>query len=109
MALVRLDERLEMIWKLLLGFPISIRGCLKCGSSQHIEMHHLYGRKHVLEVEVPLCQECHRGRWGIHAALSQAKVDLRHAPDENERRRRARRALLVFLWWLDEGFNECHQ
>ncbi len=76
--------------------------CLKCGSTQNIVGHHPYGKKQVPEILVPLCRTCHTGHGGIHTALTQAKVDLRYTSDKIERGRRAKRALCVFLWWLEE-------
>jgi hypothetical protein len=103
MAVMTLQSRLNLIAGILLGFaPSSTPHCLKCGASKNIVWHHPYGRKHVLEIVVPLCRTCHTGRWGIHAALAQAKVDLRYTPDKTERNDRALRACLVFIWWLNE-------
>jgi hypothetical protein len=82
---------------------------MKCGAIKHIEWHHVCLRNHDPEFiagkrgyVVPLCHLCHRGRWGIHNALTQAKVDARFTPDKIERELRAWRAILVFLWWLVE-------
>ena len=110
MALMTSEDRSDLIARLLLGFaPIEPICCWKCGSINNIEWHHVCGRNHDPEFlvgergcVVPLCRTCHRGRWGVHRALDQAKVDLRYTPDETERKRTARRAFLVFLWWVDE-------
>src|SRR2546427_5629208 len=104
MALITLEGRLDLIAGLLIGFAPTPTAphCLKCRSTQNIVWHHPYGRNHAPELRLPLCRTCHTGRWGIHAALAQAKVDLRYTSDKTERRRRALRAILVFLWWLNE-------
>src|ERR1700674_3164469 len=103
MALLTLKKQIEHITGLLLDIAptTDTPTCLKCGS-YNIEMHHPYGRNHVPEVVVPLCRPCHRGRWGVHAAMTQAKIDLQYAADRNERDKRALRAVKVFLWCLDE-------
>src|SRR5215510_5337216 len=102
MALMTSEARYELISKLLPDFaPLApMPCCIRC-SSEHIEWHHVYGRNHdpgfLAGGEgcvVPLCRACHRGRWGIHRALDQAKVDLRYTPDKIERSRRAWRASL---------------
>ena len=45
--------------------------CFLCGSSRHIEIHHIYSgsrRKKSTEygLVVPLCDKCHRGQFGVH-------------------------------------------
>ena len=45
--------------------------CFLCGSSRHIEIHHIYSgnrRKKSTEygLVVPLCDSCHRGPNGVH-------------------------------------------
>ncbi len=104
MAVMTMKGRLELIAGILLGFaPVAtVPCCLKCRSTQNIVWHHPYGEKHVSEILVPLCRACHTGRWGIHAALTQAKVDLQYTPDKTERNSRALLSCLVFIWWLNE-------
>lgn len=46
--------------------------CFLCGSSRHIEIHHIFGgpnRKKSTKygLVVPLCDKCHRGQDGVHA------------------------------------------
>jgi hypothetical protein len=111
MALMNSQNRTELITRLMLNLvPIaSTSPCTKCRSTRNIEWHHVCGQQYDPEVLlgrrgyiVPLCRLCHRGRWGIHKALAQARIDLQYTADENERNQRAWRAFLVFLWWLDE-------
>ena len=118
MALMTLEKyRSDLMRKLLRGSPLPAlaRRCMKCGSTKRIEGHHVLGRQHDAEClagkrgrVVPLCHSCHKGRWGIHKALAQAKVKLEYTPDPIERKLRARRAFLVFLYWLDEPSEPNH-
>jgi len=118
MALMTSQDRTELMAGLLLSFtsvPL-LRRCMKCGSSGNIEWHHVCGRNHDYKFlagerghVVPLCRTCHRGRWGIHKALAQARIDLHYTVDQNERNQRAWRAFLVFLWWLDERLPDSKQ
>jgi hypothetical protein len=110
-AVMNSENRSRLMAKFLLGLEpkVLVRCCMKCSSIENIEWHHICGRNHDHEFlagerghVVPLCRTCHRGRWGIHSALAQAKVDLRFTPDEVERQLRAWKAILVFLWWQDE-------
>ncbi len=72
--------------------------CVKCGSSRKVEMHHLGGRHHVAWILAPLCRD-HHVRLTI--LLQQAGVDMRYTDDEVERGRRIRKAVYVFLWFLE--------
>jgi len=118
MALMTSEGQYELMARLLLDVaPIApMPCCMRCGSVKHIEWHHVFGRNNDPEFlasekghVVPLCRPCHRGRWGIHRALDQAKVNLGYTPDRIDRGRRARKAWLVFLWWLDEQLEPDHQ
>ena len=111
MALMTSEDRTDLIASVMFDLApfASIPLCMKCRFSKHIEWHHVCGRWHDPEFlagkrghVVPLCYTCHKGRWGIHTALAQARIDLQYTADENERSQRALRAVLTFLWWLDE-------
>ena len=117
MALMTSEYRSDLMIRLLRGLPppAVARLCMKCGSTRRIEWHHVCGRQHDAEClagkrghVVPLCHSCHKGRWGIHKALTQAKVKMEYTPDGIERKLRARRAFLVFLYWLDEPSGPNH-
>ena len=111
MALITSKDRSELMLTLLVRIAAiaQIRHCAKCGSIRPIEWHHVLGRNNdpkFLAGEqgyiVALCHACHRGRWGIHRAMDQAKVGLQDTTNTAERSLNAWKALLVFLWWLDE-------
>jgi hypothetical protein len=117
MALMTSEYRSDLMIRLLRGLPppALARRCMKCRSTKRIEWHHVCGQQ--LDPEclagkrgrvVPLCHSCHKGRWGIHKALTQAKVTLEYTPDDMDRKLRARRAFLVFLWWLDDPSEPNH-
>lgn len=73
--------------------------CVKCGSARNVEFHHIGGRNHVARIVVPLCRG-HHVRLTI--AIQQAGIDMKYTSDPAERLRRARRAIYVCLWLLDE-------
>src|SRR5262245_23120192 len=73
--------------------------CALCGSTEHVELHHIGGRFHLAWFIVPLCRSHH---LRITAMLRAAGVDMRYTSDVQERIRRVRRALLVFQWLIEE-------
>ena len=73
--------------------------CAKCGSSSRVELHHIGGRKHVAWFTIPLCQEHH---VEITTEIRRAGIDMQHTGNKEERLKRARRAIYVCLWFLDE-------
>jgi len=73
--------------------------CARCGSSDNVELHHIGGRNHVAWFMIPLCQKHH---VALTIAIRRAGIDMRYTRDEAERLRRARRAIYVCLWFLDE-------
>ncbi len=73
--------------------------CALCGSSDHVERHHLGGRFHVAWFVVPLCRTHH---VRLTAFLRLSGVDMRYTADARERRVRVWQALLVFVWMLVE-------
>ena len=75
------------------------RRCVLCGSAGDVELHHVGGRNHVFWFLVPLCREHH---VKLTALIYQAGIDMRFTTDVIERISRARRAVVVFLWMLDE-------
>jgi hypothetical protein len=74
--------------------------CAKCGSPQNVELHHIAGRNHVVWITIPLCREHH---VRLTVAIQQAGIDMRYTSDTAERLRRARRAIYVCLWLLDDA------
>lgn len=74
--------------------------CLQCGRKTGIEQHHVAGRNHDPELTVPLCLACHAQAT---ENLLRADVDMRRAPNSEERVRRALKATAVFLWMLAEA------
>jgi hypothetical protein len=48
---------------------------------------------------IPLCRKHHTA---VTIELRRAGIDMRYTGDETERLRRARRAIYVCLWFLDE-------
>jgi hypothetical protein len=77
--------------------------CVLCGSTLDIERHHVGGRYHVAWFTIALCRNHH---LRITAALRQAGIDMSYAPNTRERLARARKALAVFLWMLEERLDE---
>jgi hypothetical protein len=73
--------------------------CAKCGNRQSVELHHIGGRNHVIWLVIPLCREHH---IVLTTAIRRAGIDMRHTGDAIERLRRARQAIYVCLWFLDE-------
>jgi hypothetical protein len=74
--------------------------CAKCGSSRNVELHHIGGRNHVAWIRIPLCREHH---VMLTIANQRAGIDMRYTSDLAERQRRARQAIYVCLWFLDEA------
>jgi hypothetical protein len=74
--------------------------CLQCGRKTGIEQHHVAGRNHDPELTAPLCLGCHAQAT---ENLRRADVDMRRAPNSEERVRRALKATAVFLWMLAEA------
>ena len=70
-----------------------------CGSSDHVELHHVAGRFHIPWFTLPLCRRHHER---VTEAYRLAGVDMRYTPDARERLRQTRQATLVFLWMLEE-------
>jgi hypothetical protein len=73
--------------------------CTFCDSTDHVELHHPGGRKHVPWFTIPLCRKHH---VQITRALRNAGVEMSHTPHMKERHKRAIQATLVFLWILLE-------
>ena len=73
--------------------------CAKCGSPQSVELHHLGGRNHIVWITIPLCRDHH---IRLTVAIRQAGIDMRYTRDEAERLRRARQAIYLCLWFLDD-------
>jgi hypothetical protein len=74
--------------------------CLLCGRRIEIEQHHTAGRRHDLELTVPLCRACHAQAT---ENLRRGNVDMRRATNSVERVRRALKATAIFLWMLAEA------
>jgi hypothetical protein len=74
--------------------------CAKCGSAHSVELHHIGGRNHVAWITIPLCREHH---VQLTMAIQRAGIDMRYTSDKVDRLRRARRAIYVCLWFLDEA------
>jgi hypothetical protein len=64
-----------------------------------VERHHVCGRNHIPFLTIPLCREHH---IRLTRAVCSAGVDMRYTPNIHERLRRARQAMWVFQWMLDE-------
>jgi hypothetical protein len=73
--------------------------CELCGSAEDVERHHVGGRHHVAWFTVPLCRTHH---VRLTAALRQAGIDMSYTLDKRERLARARKAILLFSWMLEE-------
>jgi hypothetical protein len=73
------------------------RSCTLCGSTEHLEGHHVGGRQHARWFTLPLCRVHH---VEITKALSSAGVEMRHTANRIVRVGRAMQALAVFLWRL---------
>lgn len=74
--------------------------CSICGRKLQIEEHHVAGRRHDVELTVPLCTPCHDR---VTDELRRAGVDMRSTRDSVERVRRALKATSVFLRLLAEA------
>lgn len=77
--------------------------CVLCGGTDDVENHHLGGRNHVAWFTTPLCRKDH---LRVTAALRQAGIDMSYAPNTRERLARARKAIAVFSWMLEERLDE---
>jgi hypothetical protein len=64
-----------------------------------VEWHHIGGRNHVAWFMIPLCQKHH---VALTIALRRAGIDMHYTSDVAERLRRARQAIYVCLWFLDD-------
>jgi hypothetical protein len=73
--------------------------CTICGSTKQVEQHHVGGRNHVVWFTIPLCREHH---VKLTRYIEVAGVDMRYTPDRRTRLRRARKAICMLLWFLDE-------
>ncbi len=73
--------------------------CALCGSTDHVERHHVGGRHHIAWFTVPLCRNHH---VRLTVMLRQAGIDMSYTPVLFVRIIRARQAVWVFLWMLDE-------
>jgi hypothetical protein len=73
--------------------------CTFCGSTDQVESHHLGGRFHIAWSTLLLCKK-HHDR--VTEYLRASEVDMRYTPDKRERLRRARQAVYLFLWLLEE-------
>ena len=76
------------------------RCCTFCGSTDHVEDHHVGGRSHARSLTLPLCRQHH---VEITRALNDSGVDMRHTTNRIVRIARAMQALAVFLWRLAEA------
>jgi len=74
--------------------------CLQCGRKTKIEQHHVAGQNHDADFIAPLCPACHAQ---VTENLRRADVDMRRAPNADERVRRALKATAVFLLMLGEA------
>jgi hypothetical protein len=74
--------------------------CLLCGRGKPIELHHPVGKSHDPPFTTPLCLACHSLAT---ENLRLANVDMRCAPDANERVRRSLNASAVFLEMLADA------
>jgi len=73
--------------------------CTICDSTKQVEQHHVGGRNHVVWFTIPLCREHH---VKLTRYIEAAGVDMRYTPDRRTRLRRARKAICMLLWFLDE-------
>lgn len=73
--------------------------CVLCGSTCDVEFHHVGGRHHIAWFTVPLCRDHH---VRMTAALRLSGVEMSYTPNRLERLGRARKALWVFEWMLEE-------
>jgi hypothetical protein len=73
--------------------------CTFCYSTDHVERHHVGGKKHAPWFTIPLCRKHH---VQITSALRNAGVEMSSTPDMKERHKRAIQATLVFVWILLE-------
>ena len=76
------------------------RCCTFCGSTEHVEDHHVGGRNQARWFTLPLCRDHH---VEITRALHGAGVDMRYTQNRIVRIARAMQALAVFLWRLAEA------
>jgi hypothetical protein len=73
--------------------------CVFCGNTVDTELHHVGGRSHVAWFILPLCRAHHTR---VTDALRQSGVNMSYTSDPRERFARARSALLIFFWMLEE-------
>jgi hypothetical protein len=73
--------------------------CTICESTHHVERHHVGGRNHVVWFTIPLCREHH---VKLTRYIEAAGIDMRYTPDRLTRLRRARKAVYMLLWFLEE-------
>jgi hypothetical protein len=73
--------------------------CILCKSIVDVQRHHVGGRNHVAWFTIPLCCPHHEE---LTRRLRQAGVNMSYTTDKTERLRRARQAVLVFSWMLEE-------
>lgn len=95
------SEHRIIIWRY--GFVRSIMTddftkCYYCGSTENIEKHHVIhgkiGRKlsTTYHLIVPLCENCHRGRFGVHGKYGYEKdLKLKAEAQEVWEKRRVRK------------------
>src|SRR5260370_41586586 len=83
--------------------PQQPRCCVICGSTEKVEANHAGGRNHVAWFTSPLCGKHHDE---FHFRLRLGEIDLRYTPDEEERLSRARQALLILLFMLEERLKQ---
>jgi hypothetical protein len=77
--------------------------CVFCGSTVDVERHHIGGGYHIAWFTMQLCRKHH---LLITAALRQAGIEMSYTPNMRERLTRARMAVFVFLWMLEERLKE---
>jgi hypothetical protein len=73
--------------------------CFICGSQEHLERHHLGGRKHFPYFTITLCRSHHRE---VTRKITLARVDMRPTKNKVERQRRALLAYSVFHWYMSK-------
>jgi hypothetical protein len=74
-----------------------------CGSTDRVEQNHIGGRNHLFWITAPFCLVHHDE---FHLRLRLAGVDLRYTPRVQERYRRIRQAMFIFLLMLEESAKE---
>ena len=73
--------------------------CAFCGSTVRVEQHHLGGQAHAPFFTLPLCKRHHE--FVTRALFNSDSTLMLPTSEVEERKRRARAACVVFLWWLD--------